>query len=106
MEKPINPKKSTKLESYELDNHVRTLMDAQKICDDPELCKAVHSHAKKQKKSLHKVSKMISHKKEEDMESSEYHDMESEDDESKEIKSIAQIRARSKKLKNKLTKVE
>ena len=98
---PLNiKKKGKKLEDYELDNHVRTLTEAQKICDDKELCKAVHKHAKKQKSSLGKISKMM--KSSHESVESEEHEM----NEDKEVKSIDDIRAKKKKLKAKMYKVE
>ncbi len=89
---PMKKGKKVKLEDYELDNHVRTLTEAQKICDDKDLCKMVHKHAKKQKSALGKISKMM---KNDDMED----EME---EEKKEMKSIDDIRARRKKIKSKI----
>lgn len=88
---PMKKEKKAKLEDYELDNHVRTMEDAGKIMGDKDLMKQVHKHAKKKKASLHKVSKMMGAEPDED-------DME--------VKSIDQIRSRSKKLKAKMNKVE
>ena len=110
MSKPVNPQAENKVdkkkfEDYELDNHVRTLVEAQKIADDPHLMKAVHKHAKKKKAELHKATKMT-HAKEEAAESPEEHAMESDADEKAEIKSIDDIRSRKKKIKSKMYKVE
>jgi hypothetical protein len=107
MSKPVNPQAEHKVdkrkfEEYELDNHVRTLVEAQKIADDPHLLKAVHKHAKKKKAELHKATKSLSHAKEEMMESPEGHSMESDADEMKEAKSIEDIRSRKKKLKKEI----
>lgn len=95
---PATPGKK-KLENYELDNHVRTLTDAHKIVSDPHVMKQVHKHAKKQKAAISAVTKMTS----KDMDSPEEEASESPAIERKEVKSIADIRARSKKLKSKMS---
>lgn len=98
MEKPVNPKKPAKLEDYELDNHVRTMQEAGKIMGDKHLMKAVHKHAKKKKSELNNITKM--------MKNDEAEAEDSVAEEKKEIKSISQIRDRSKKLKAKMSMVE
>lgn len=98
--------KKKKLEEFELDGHVRTLTDAHRIASDPNIMKQVQKHAKKKKSELHKISKFSSHAEEEAAESPEMHAMESEADEKKEAKSIDDIRARKKKIKSKMYKVE
>jgi len=76
-------------EDYELDGHVRTLVDAQKIADDPHLMKAVHKHAKKKKNELSNATKMLDNQMD-------------EDETPKEAKSIDDIRSAKKKIKNKM----
>ena len=101
--KPVNPTKNPKLEEYELDNHLKSLLDAQKIASDPKLLSAVNKHAKKKKMEMHKASKMLmSHSKEESMESPEDDMLESSMDEAKEVKSIEDIRKRKRKIKSKM----
>lgn len=98
MNEKLDPKAPSKkkLENYELDNHVRTLTDASKIMSDPHVMKQVHKHAKKQKSAINAVTKMTSSAPDGDMD-------DSQDMGSKPVKSIADIRARSKSLKSKMS---
>lgn len=94
MNSPVDPKPSKqKLEDYELDDHVRTLTKAHEITNDKNLMKQVHKHAKKKKAALNAVTKMMG--KEPDA-----------DDESKEAKSIDDIRSRKKKIKGQMVGME
>jgi hypothetical protein len=95
---PKMASKPKKLETYELDNHVNTLVNAHDIYQDKNLKKQVLHHAKNKKNILHKVSKMMMDSPEEEM--SESSDSPSE--ERKEIKSIDDIRSRKKKIKSKM----
>lgn len=90
--------KKAKLEDYELDGHLSTMQAAGKIMGDKHLMKAIHKHAKKKKSELHSISKMMANDESEENNSIA--------EEKKEMKSIDDIRARRKKLKDKMTKVE
>ena len=43
------------MDKYEIDNHVRTLMDAEKIKGDEKLMKALHPHIEKYKEAASKL---------------------------------------------------
>lgn len=80
-----------KLEDYELDNHVNTMQNAQKIMGDKKLMKAVHKHAKGKLTNLKKVTNMMKPGM-----------MDDEDDSQAPVSSIDDIRSAKKSMKNKM----
>lgn len=59
LESPMEDKKeSKKMEKYELDNHVDTLVKAHDIMSDPELHKAVKEHASKKAKKISSIDQL------------------------------------------------